>query len=358
MSAVEAQPLVGQRRGEPLARPPHGRRVGGRPAPGSPTSPPSVAERGGEQHDRSELGEDEELRSQEQSESDADGNGRDGGEPRHPGAVTLGWRCGTGDLDDLLWPWWAEAWGRSHVRRLRRPRRGRAAVAAQPQGRRAHHHDGRGVHRRRPVDRGPVDQDPVRGAEVPRRPRTRRRGRPRGRATGHRRAAPARMAVPRRPPARAGERVGSTGIRTADDRDVQHARSRPGGGAMPADGDRCAVDEGRAAEHGIRRDVTAPGGQVLDRLAEVLRPARRRGRRAVCRPDQRDADVHRPRPAAAGARSASLHGRHGRNAHRRREGVIHRRTPWGSALGLTQEGMQPRSPPPRSGCPQPAPAVA
>ena len=99
MSAVEPLRLAAQgvaepaaRFGDPLPRAPRPRAVG---APG----PPPVAERAGEQRDGAEGREEQQLRSEEEREGDRDGHRGNGRDPRDTSPMSLGWGCGTMDLD-------------------------------------------------------------------------------------------------------------------------------------------------------------------------------------------------------------------------------------------------------------------
>ena len=158
----------------------------------------------------------------------------------------------------------------------------------EPQGRGADDDDGGGVHGRRPLDGEAVDDDAVRRAEVlDDDAGLARPGRPRGPATAPRRAAPARLPVPGRPPVPAGRAGGCVRHPALPPRRGGAGGSAAWTAAAPADGDRRAVDERRQAEGGIRRDRRDHAWTGEPRARRGARRARRRGRAAVCGPDQR-----------------------------------------------------------------------
>ena len=291
VAAVEARPLVGQRSGELVARPLHGRCVGSGVASGGPTRTPPVAERGGEEHDRAEQREDEQLRPEEQCQARRPPGRDERSEPGHACAVPLGRRCGTGDLDDLPLAHRARrlAWATVSRPSPRRWPRGRAAVADGAAGstcprRRT---DG-GVHRRRPGRW--VRPSTMTPFVEPRSSTTTpdaSTGRAHGPATAPRRAAPARMPVPVPTTSAGGE---SAWVRPASGPPTtarwSSARRRLGPAGL-ADGDRRAVDERRQAERRHPTGPRGPGWTGEPTGSPRCSASAAQRSRAVCRPDQR-----------------------------------------------------------------------
>ena len=294
MSAVEPLALAAQRVGEPVAGLARPRLRGQRPHGGARARSPTGRRAPGEQQHRTEQREEQQLRTEEDGQGDADGHRSHGRDPRDPRPRAA--RGGLRALDlELLGAHRArrrrgdEHGAVTRVRAPEAPRRARVAAAGSTTPTTTVE---RASTASRHSTRTPVDDDPVgRPAVLDRDARRPDAERARGPGSAPRRRT--HEAGRRRPPdreARRGQRAGAPGIRATDHDEVEHA-GRAARRPLPprpwhgrGDGDRRTVQEGRHPDHGVGRE-RAPAAQRRHGLAEVRRPVRAHRSAAVCAPD-------------------------------------------------------------------------